>query len=607
MSQNQVLAAPRDAQTANPAERSVPAPGSTVRRVDQNVALVELHVGLPSSQGRKVIDPRQVEMQQYIEDEQAGLVSQAAALVAKVPLSAIAWARYTQTLISVGAVDDSISAATRTLEVAAELHMSNDDPAVNTARFIAARVLAITGNILDAENALAKLPHNGPWAVFYAALADGRGEYRQALARLGDGRSPSVRAFRGYLQLKLNDPQSALRQLRAAWREGDNSPSLLLNLAYGYALVGSLSKAVDSARQAVILLPSSRHASFNLANYLRNAGRFEDALAELRRLRSIRGESDPHVAAAIADIYLASGDIRQARRELRRAQHHNAFGAQSKEQAELAANAAILEWRLGERDRESVLEVIRTELRNVGPDLALALMLADVSYQTSVVGEIENLYCKLQERFPEHELSALKLRLLLLKGDLDAAARVAMSHLAANQLNPVAASVAVFLYGQVIGDYETASNTGIEALRRMPKDRMLVNNVAFSLTLAGRARQADDLLAGERFDDGHLLATRGLVDLGLGMVTKGLARYDQAAEFVRSTFRYEQDSAEFVQLMRNYEVLMLRHLGLAESPEIPDELRTTAVPKNWRLRPDYLVLHRVAERLKAPWVVTTGS
>jgi tetratricopeptide (TPR) repeat protein len=607
MSQDQVLAAPRDAQTANPAELSVPAPGSTVRRVDQNVALVELHVDLPSFQGRKVIDPRQVEMQQYVEDERAGLVSQAAALVAKVPQSAVAWARYTQTLISVGAIDDAISAATRTLETAAELHLLNDDPTVNTARFIAARVLAITGNILDAESALAELPHDGPWAVFYAALADGRGEYRQALARLGDGHSPSVRAFRGYLQLKLNEPQSALRELRAAWRGGDSSPSLLLNLAYGYALVGSLSKAVDAAQQAVVLIPSSRHASFNLVSYLRNAGRFEDALAELRRLRAIRGESDPHVAAAIADTYLASGNIRQARRELRRAQHHNVFGAQSKEQAELAANAAILEWRLGERDRESVLEVIRTELRNVGPDLALALMLADVSYQTSVASEIENLYCKLQERLPEHELTALKLRLLLLKGDLEDAARVAKSHLATNQLNAVAARVTVFLYGQVIGDHEAASNIGLEALKRMPKDRLLINNVAFSLTLAGRARQADSLLAGERLDDGHLLATRGLVDLGLGMITEGLARYDQAAEFVRSTFRYEQDSADFVRLMRNHEVLVLHQLGFSESPEIPDELRTTSVPKNWRLRPDYLVLHRVAERLKVPWVVAADS
>ena len=174
---------------------------------------------------------------------------------------------------------------------------------------------------------------------------------------------------------------------------------------------------------------------------------------------------------------------------------------------------------------------------------------------------------------------------------------------------PLAANIAqgsIVLHGQVFGDYENASLAGRRALRRIPGDRMLINNVAFCLTLAGRAREADALFSGERIEGPYLLATRGMIDLGLGKISEGLARYDEAAESARAMIWRTEDAADFIKRLRAQEVLAIHQLHLGEHPGIPEDLMTVRVPKDWRENPDYLVLNRAAERLNVQWVVESG-
>jgi hypothetical protein len=604
LSQNLSLAAPRNSRTANPIGFEMPEAGSPEIGAEENISSVELNVRLSAFRGRKIRNPREVEIHQYLEAERAGLVNQSQALVAVAPQSPAAWARFAQTLISVGAVEEAVRAAIATIEMTSQ--SSPDDrgnQVTNIARFIAARVLAASGNNADAEAALLAMPSGGPWTVLHAALAEQRGEYQQALERLGEDQSPGALAFRGYLFLQLNQAESALRQLRAARLVGSVSPSLLLNLAYGYALVGASSKAVRAAKQAVVISPADRSASFNLVSYLRASGRMKEALAELRRLQMARGETDPQVSTAIADLYVVFDNPRQALRELRRACHHNKFENRSTAQAELAANTALLEWRLGERTKLSTAEAIRLQLKNVGAHLPLALMLAETLGETSAAGEMQRFYSELQENISESKLLPLKVQVLLLSRDLDNAAKAAASHAAANPLDVRAVYGSIVLYGQITGDYESASKIGKSALRRFPVDRMLINNVAFCLALAGHIREADNLLAKENLDDSYLLATRGLVDLALGKISDGLARYDDAAKCAKSKIARADDAEDFVQLMRTQEVLIMHQFHYSEHAEVPKNLTVARVPRDWHNRTEYLILNRVAQRLDVPWVI----
>jgi tetratricopeptide (TPR) repeat protein len=597
------LAAPRESHTANPAFFETGISSLTPDDAAQAVSAVELHVRTAPFRGRKILDPREAEAHQFLEAERAGLVNQAQANVDAAPQSAVAWARLAQTLISLGKAEEAVHAAKAAIARSSGSSgtIDNDQIVNNTARFVAARILATTDNGSEAEKALENLPRSGPWTLLNAALAERNGHYHEAISRLGDDNSNSALAFRGYLLLKLNQADAALRQLRAAARAGKANPSLLLNLAYAYAMIGASSKAIRSAKQAVFLSPRDRNVSFNLVSYLRAAGRLDEAIAELRRLQSVCGAADPEVAAVTADVYAACGDVRRALRELRRAWHHNELNERSTVLAQLAANIALLEWKQGDRTRESAADVIRTQIKRADTDPQLAFMLADIS-KTSWVSELRTLYDSLLPQARERDLAPLKIQILLRSGELEDAAKDAISLMNDYPLGANYASGAIVLYAHIFGEYESASEAGKKALRRIPADCTLINNVAFCLTLSGRAGEAWKVLAKADTENPYLLATRGLIDLGLGNVRRGLARYDEAAEFATARTRRPQDASDFQKLLRTQECLAIHQLGLNLHPDIPEDLTVARVPEDWREYPVYLVLNRVAQRLNVPWI-----
>lgn len=592
------LAAPVESQFANPVESVATSAGVTIRASQSVVSATQLRAPNPVFRGRSVLDPRQQQAQQYLEDEQAGILRQTRRLVDSAPASATAWSRLAQALLSQGELDEAIAASRRVVELLER--RSELDTDAEAAIYIAARAFAVAGDESTAEELLAKLPAPGPWTVLYAALADRRGEFGQGLARLEGDDSGEASAFRGYLYLQKREPHRALSELRRASRSGVVTPSLLLNLAYAFAVTGSPRKAVSYARQATHLAPDSRQASFNLASYLRSAGDPEAALSELQRLRSILGEGDAQVAAAIADALLACSNPRGALRELRRAQHHNVFSEGSIRYAELTANAALLEWRLGERDRDSLLALIRQQLQSVGSHLPLVLMLSDAVNRADVVPEVEKHYKLLAQRLNDLQLAPLRIRLLLMRGETEEAALLAKRHAEAFPLDGESVRGAIVLEGQVFGRYGEAAEIGLKALQRLPGDQMLANNVAFCLALAQRGQEALAIL--ERFEDAdpYIRATRGLALLSLGRIEQGLECYDAAVASARKMVARSEDADDFERLLRLQESLAVEQLGLASEVK-PDTVLRRSLPEDWQADPRYLVLLAVSRRMHSEW------
>ncbi len=554
------LAGPLDSQTANPVEAAVPLALQSGSSSDAWVSASGWRDLDAEAGRRKAREPRAREVQQYLDDERHSRIEQARALVRACPQSSTALARLAQVLLGAGEPQDAEDAARSALRLA-DLRDDRLDLVAATARFVAARVLVALGHPLDAENILGQLPGEGPWTLLYAAMAHERGEHDEALARLVEATSADALAFRGFLRLEANEPTAALSELRAAQALGAGGSALLLNLAYAFACIGAPRKAIRAAQQATALAPRSRHASFNLASYLRASGRSSDAVAELRRLRSLVGEGDPQVAAAIADAYSAAGDERAALRELRRAQHHNSLSADSPRLAELKANTALLEWRLGQRNRQSLVEAVREQIRKVGGHLSLVLMLADLSLDSNAASDLRTHYKRLLDAHPEPALKPLLARILLLEGDLEQATRVAREYADRNPLDLDVIRSAVILRAQVLGEYGEAADVGLQALRRAPGDLMLRNNVAFCLALAHRASEAYSMFKDQELEDPYLLATRGLIDIGLGRVVDGMRWYDRAAEAAVSMIADKAEAEDFVLLLRTQEWLSLQQLA----------------------------------------------
>lgn len=597
--QEPALVAPVEAQPSNPTEAVVAAPGVTIRTGTHALSATPLRSPNPAFRGHSVVDPREQQARQYAEDEQAGILRQAHRLVEVSPGSATAWARLAQALVTQGVIDEAIAAASKVVAlVPADAASSSAD--VQGALFVAARTFAVAGDEGTAEELLRKLSSPGPWTVLHAVLAERRGDHTQALARLDGDETAEAAAFRGYLWLQVGKPAKALAELRQAHRLGNLTPSLLLNLAYAFAATGSPRKAVSYARQATHIAPDSRQASFNLASYLRGVGDVESAILELRRLARIVGEGDAQVAAAVANALIGAGKAREALRELRRAEHHNVFAAGSIRYAELTANAALLEWLLGDRTRDDLLTVIRGQLESAGSHLPLVLMLCDVLNRSTALPELETHYRVLAQRSTELELAPLEVRMLLLRGALGEAATLATRFAEAFPLDVVAVRGALVLEAQVFGRYGEAAESGLKALRRMPGDPMLGNNVAFCLALAGRG--ADALAVLKRFpqDDPYLLATRGLAYLSLGAVDKGLRLYDKAAELARNVVRRPEDSDDFERLLRLQELVAQRQFGLFDSAD-SKSVAPPMIPSDWMSDPRYILLRSVCERVSEPW------
>lgn len=593
------LAAPVESQASNPVASDLPN-SLTLSREESELAFVALRGSNPSFRGREVVDPKQRQLVEYLKAREAGRIAQARALVDTRPDSPIAWARLAQVLMGEGDVSGAVEAAHRVVTLRTMAHGEQLGSASDMALFIAARVLATGGEGDEAEEILEGMQGDGPWAWLYAALAERRGDYALALERLREVKTADGAALRGYLLLKLNRPQLSLSELRVAQRAGSVSPSLLMNFAYAYANLGSLPKAIRSARHAVALAPTSASASFNLASYLRAANRAEEALEELRRQASAIGYTSSQIASATADALVALGRPRDALRELRRAQHHSDRSTEPRRTAELMANTALLEWKFGDRDRESLVEILQNQIALIGPYLPLSLMLADVASTTRVHDQLVAHFNFLKNSVSADELLSLMTRILILEGDIAGAANCAVEYANANPLDSDAVRFAVILSGQGTGNYSAAADLGLEGHRRTPNDLMLLNNTAFCLALAGRVDEANRLLEGQELENVFLVATRGLVDLAAGKVEQGLARYDEAASRLGSEISDPEEVSQFERLLRAQEAVVIHQLGLDEHLLVRDR-SVVSVPEDWASDPRYLILRRAAEMVDAPW------
>jgi len=87
-------------------------------------------------------------------------------------------------------------------------------------------------------------------------------------------------------------------------------------LGYAYSDVGRLDDAIATMRHTVALRPNEPNPHDSLAEFLRQAGRFEEALAEFRRANEL---TDGFSSASIGDTLALMGRHQEARAEYTRA------------------------------------------------------------------------------------------------------------------------------------------------------------------------------------------------------------------------------------------------------------------------------------------------
>jgi tetratricopeptide (TPR) repeat protein len=324
-------------------------------------------------------------------------------------------------------------------------------------------------------------------------------------------------------------------------------------------------------------------------------------LRELRRLRGERGE-DLKITAVLAHVLASQDRLVEARRELRRGLARHPFGRNQVDYAELVANLAFLELRVGQRTRGEVLAELRKQIDAIdGQSLALALMFADLVHRTTARTEVARLYDGLLRHESEEDLLPLKVRLLLFEQDYESARREVRRWVEVAPLNPDAAQTLVTIEGQIFADFASAAKVGREALKRFPGYVLLRNNVAFALALSDQIAEAQAILGESREDEPPFLyATRGLIALAAGSIQEGLDLYDKAVASADEQGGDSESAIEFRRLARAYEWLGLQKFGLATG-DLPSERCDVVLPDDWQVDNNYLILRELAARIGAPW------
>jgi tetratricopeptide (TPR) repeat protein len=545
---------------------------------------------------------------------QQGIIAQAEQLAAQHPRSPTVWARLAQAHHNKDNTQKAIEAARRALSLALNrktrqsIRRPSSTVVVDSAAcYVAATVLAATGRAAEAEEALIQLPLSGEHRVVAAALAAERGDYSTALDRLELTTGATAAALRGWLYLQVGRYDQALSELRRIVVSGHPTPAVLTNMAYAYAVLGSLRKAVRAAQQAVKLAPMSHTASFNLVGYLLTAGTAGPALAELDRLAKVLGGDDADIVLARAGVRLSDGQEQAALQTLRQGLQRVQLRGSARARAEVRGNIALLEGRLGLRPHSKVIEDIRTQIQRAdGRSVTLVIILADLLHTTTAHPEIEALSHHLEPHQTTEELLPLKVRLAHLSANFDNEAILARRWTESEPMDPKAALTAVCIHGLNSGDYSGAAEMGLQAIRRMPHDVLLRNNTAYMLALAGRGNDAQQVLGPIAEEDPAVIATRGLVLIASGDLFGGCALYRQAA-IVAAGLTDKLQAQRLTSLMAAFQTLALRELGIDASAIPRDSILRCRLPADWEVDPDFLLLRRVADRTGAGWPPTASD
>ena len=136
-----------------------------------------------------------------------------------------------------------------------------------------------------------------------------------------DPPSPRDRADRGIQLAKDHRYHEAMADFEAAVSGGVEDPEVYYVMAVSRAALGERGKALGALRRAVSLLPGWEDAVYALCWELELAGRYGEALAELRRYKRLTGadlESNRRIYQHWGRIRGQAGEVEAGLRRLRK-------------------------------------------------------------------------------------------------------------------------------------------------------------------------------------------------------------------------------------------------------------------------------------------------
>lgn len=530
------------------------------------------------------------------------IASQARAVATQVGDTPAALARLAHASLTAGDVDAAVSAALETFDKLSVLAQTTSDiPAAISAAWVL--ILSDKADLADAR--LADVSPSPSVTLMRAGLAVDAEESRRALSLLESSDFPEAHSLRGYVHLKLDDPQRAIRDLRNAWQEGNPSPDVAANLATAFWRIGSRRKALKYARTASRLAPGRKDISLMLIDYLIFSNEIEAARSEIRSILAEGIAEAPELMIRQAQIALAMRDTRRALGLLRGAESMARASDELQLASQISGRIALVERYSTQLPRRLALGKVRSLLSQYPEDLNLALIYSALCDRSSMAFGILKVLDEFAHYQPSSDLLPVRAQLARLEGRFEDAADIAAEWSKAQPFDPIAADLSILLRAYVTLDWKSAGRAATSALRRFPRSPYLINNAAYILVLAGRPESAARVMQLMDADDYNtnfvVLATRGLIEISRGDIQPGLKLYRRAAEVAENTADGSVDRA----LVTLYQGMALRLIGAFDEVSgiaiRAGALPPVSLPNDYGDIPEFKLLQWVCERASCVW------
>jgi tetratricopeptide (TPR) repeat protein len=516
--------------------------------------------------------------------------------------SPTAFARLAVAQRAAGENDGAVEAARRALLLISRAATRGGPDNVDIgAAMTAARVLANAGESEAAASILNDLPDIPILRRVLAGIAADGKDYKLALGILGGDSSAYADSIRGYLLLLLGEPQQSIQPLKHAWREISSADDAI-NLAIAFWSLKSPRIAVQFARQASRVAPGRLDISFTLLNFLLASGDAEAAKREVGRIKSKKYIEPPEFVFFQARVEIELGRNSRARSLMREALELARSKGNDGLAAEIEGNIAYLEFRLGELSKSETLRRLERCAGRSRRSIALLEIYSRVADRVEDAYFIERRMEELREVWSDERLLEVRTSLSFLQCDFQRTLDLSEQWMVHEPTNPRPVAVYLMIAGPLLERWEKSTATALGALRRFGGRARAINNVAYVLALAGCLEKAEHALSISEFDNFYTKATEGLVNFARGKVGAGLRLYREAADLADST----ADGAARRALMTLHEGMAIRHFGLLQdvtrrNEVIAGSLPPVELPADWRSRPDFVLMERIAAARGWSW------
>jgi len=265
-------------------------------------------------------------------------------------------------------------------------------------------------------------------------------------------------------------------------------------MAFAHASLGNLANAIKLTRQARTLAPHDRLIGFNLAGFLRLAGRLDDALEVLKQLRK-GARLDIDLALVTADLLAENGQGDEARRVLQGVRTSQEWAvANHVRRAELEANLALLRWMTDRERADATVTALMRALRDSQyRSLSIGYLLANLLRDRKNAQHLATAISGLRAHHDDNELHGLRMHHAVLTRERDEAVHHARAWARHEPLNPAAAALAIHLISDIDGHYDEAADPGRRSAASCPRQVASRQQHRLRSVLGGTSRrgQAD--------------------------------------------------------------------------------------------------------------------